>query len=207
MQPETHDTGAEDHQVRRHRVDALRSAEVLVESSVDMDRASFLQLVDMVERRAPLVGSVDHGAHHWRLVGVTGAELVATVPGADPLVVLLFALFHDSQRETDYVDPEHGPRGAASARELIPSAVPGLSAERLAVLCTACELHTSGGPTDDPTLGACWDSDRLNLWRVGIEPSPLYLSTDEAKRPERIHWAEPLQSQDFTWPEVFDAYF
>ena len=36
----------------------------------------------------------------------------------------MFALFHDSQRETDYIDPEHGPRGALPARELIPSVAP-----------------------------------------------------------------------------------
>ena len=171
-----------------------------------MDADGFLQLVDLVEQRAPLVGSTEHGAHHWRLVGVTGAELAPTVPDADPLVVLLFALFHDSQRETDYIDPEHGPRGALLARELIPSFLSDFEEERLEVLCKACELHTSAGPTDDPTLGTCWDSDRLNLWRVGIEPSPYYLSTEEAKRPERIQWAEGLQEKDFAWDEIFGMY-
>ena len=171
-----------------------------------MDRESFVRLVATVEGRAPLVGSVDHGGHHWRLVGVTGAELVATVPDADALVVLLFALFHDSQRETDYVDPEHGPRGALLARELIPAALPDFEPDRLDVLCKACELHTSAGPTDDPTLGTCWDSDRLNLWRVGIEPSPNYLSTEEAKRPERIQWAEALQERDFDWLDIIKMY-
>lgn len=171
-----------------------------------MDHDSFLRLVVAVEGRALLVGSVDHGGHHWRLVGVTGAELVATVPDADPLVVLLFALFHDSQRETDYVDPEHGLRGARLARELIPTVAADLEPDRLDVLCKACDLHTSAGPTDDPTLGVCWDSDRLNLWRVGIEPSPYYLSTDEARRPERIHWAEDLQEKDFDWPDIIKMY-
>lgn len=171
---------------------------------VDADR--FLKLVDTVEKRAPLVGSADHGAHHWRLVAVTGAELLSTVPEADPVVALLFALFHDSQRETDYVDPEHGPRGARLARELVPGALPEVGSDRLEVLCEACDLHTTAPATDHPTLGTCWDSDRLNLWRVGIEPSPLYLSTDEAKRPERIAWAEGLQERDYGWDEVLEMY-
>lgn len=171
-----------------------------------IDKTTWLDLVRTVEGRAPLVGSQDHGAHHWRLVGVTGAELLATVPEADPLVVLLFALFHDSQRETDYVDPEHGPRGARLARELVPDVVPHLAPERLEVLAHACEVHTTASPTDDPTLGTCWDSDRLNLWRVGIEPSTLYLSTDEAKRTERIMWAERLQDEDFEWNDVLERY-
>lgn len=143
---------------------------------------AFLELTRTVESRAPLAGSGDHGVHHWQLVGVTGAELVTTVPDADPLVVLLFALFHDSQRETDYVDPEHGPRGAALARELLPNAFRALEPGRLEVLCDVCERHTTAPPTDEVTLGTCWDSDRLNLWRVGIEPSARFLSSEEAKR-------------------------
>ena len=137
---------------------------------------------------------------------MTGSELLATVPAADPLVVLLFALFHDSQRETDYIDPEHGPRGAALARELIPAALPQVEDMDLQVLCRACELHTTAPPSGHPTLGTCWDSDRLNLWRVGIEPSPRYLSTEEAKRDERIRWAETLQDRDFTWEEILGMY-
>lgn len=165
-----------------------------------------LDLVDAVEKRSPLVDSPDHGAHHWRLVALTGSELLPRVPAADPLVVLLFALFHDSQRETEYVDPEHGLRGALLARELIVPALPDFDPDRLETLCRACELHTAAPPTDDPTLGTCWDSDRLNLWRVGIEPSPLYLSSEEAKRAERIQWAEELQEQDFTWAQILNSY-
>ena len=171
-----------------------------------IDNKTWLELVEKVERRAPLVGSPDHGAHHWRLVAVTGAELLPTVPTADPLVILLFALFHDSQRETEYVDPEHGPRGARLARELVPGAIPDLEPARLDKLCEACDLHTSAGPTDEPTLGTCWDSDRLNLWRVEIEPSPMYLSSEEAKRPERISWAYHLQDRDFAWDDVLAMY-
>lgn len=171
-----------------------------------IDAAAWRDLVATVEGRAPLVGSPDHGAHHWRLVGVTGAQLAKTVPDADPLVVLLFALFHDSQRETDYVDPEHGARGAALARELLPHALPDLDAARLEKLCEACDLHTAAPPTREPTLGTCWDSDRLNLWRVGIQPLSLYLSTPEAKRPERIAWAEDLQDGDYAWDAVLEMY-
>ncbi|MBB6018173.1 hypothetical protein HNQ04_003450 [Deinococcus radiopugnans ATCC 19172] len=32
----------------------------------------------------------------------------------------------------------------------------------------ACKHHASGQTTDEPTLGACWDADRLDLPRVGI---------------------------------------
>ena len=171
-----------------------------------MDADVFLTLADEVERVAPLADSSDHGIHHWQLVAVTGAELAATVPDADRLVLLLFALFHDSQRETDYVDPEHGPRAAALAVEMVPRSIPELHPDRLELLRTACDLHTTAPATDQPTLGTCWDADRLNLWRVGIAPLPMYLSTDEAKRPERIHWAEELQERDFSWEQISELY-
>ena len=171
-----------------------------------MDWDELERLIGEVEASAPLVESYDHGSHHWRLVGWVGSELLPTVSDADPLVVFLFALFHDSQRENEWDDPEHGQRGAELARRLIPKWLPTTSADQLDVLYEACALHTEAGPTDDPTLGTCWDSDRLNLWRVGTEPSPRYLSTKEAKRPERIEWANDLQSKDFEWKEISKAY-
>lgn len=164
------------------------------------------RLIAEVEASAPLVDSFDHGSHHWRLVGWVGSEILKAVRDADPLVVFLFALFHDSQRENEWDDPEHGPRGAGLARQLIPRWLPELSSEQLDVLCDACALHTEAGPTEHATLGTCWDSDRLNLWRVGTEPNPRYLSTKEAKRPERIEWANDLQSKDFEWTEIWGAY-
>lgn len=166
----------------------------------------FLELVSVVESRARLVDSPDHGARHWRLVTWTGVEVLEMFQEADDLVVLLFALFHDSQRENEFDDPDHGARGAALATELLPVHLPELAQDRLEKLATACELHTTAPPTNDPTLGTCWDCDRLNLWRVGIEPSPSYLSTDLAKDPELIHWALRLQDLDYTWREIFDRY-
>lgn len=171
-----------------------------------MDWPALERLIGEVEAIAPLADSFDHGSHHWRLVGRVGSELLPTVEGADPSVVFLFALFHDSQRVNEWDDPQHGPRGADLARRLVPKWLPEFSAEPLDVLCAACALHTEAGPTEDPTVGICWDSDRLNLWRVGIEPEPRYLSTNEAKRPERIKWALDLQSQDFEWREIWAAY-
>jgi uncharacterized protein len=40
------------------------------------------------------------------------------------------------------------------------------------------------------TIQTCWDSDRLDLGRVGIMPHPSLLCTEVAKRPETIKWAD-----------------
>jgi uncharacterized protein len=128
-----------------------------------------------------------HGIRHWERVRENGRRLVE-VTGADPVVVEFFAALHDSRRFNDYRDPQHGARAAELIRELDPSLIP-LTAAQLDVLAEACRTHTSGTKTDDPTIGTCWDADRLDLLRVGTRPDPRYLVTEAARDPEVIAWA------------------
>ncbi|BCU77864.1 hypothetical protein llg_25790 [Luteolibacter sp. LG18] len=116
-----------------------------------------------------------HGPDHWRRVE-RNAVLLATRTGADVDVVRLFALFHDSRRENDGHDPEHGARGAAHAAELRGTAY-ALDDARFELLRLACTGHTDGLHHPDPTIGTCWDADRLDLGRVGMIPDPYYMST------------------------------
>lgn len=62
--------------------------------------------------------SYHHGERHWRAVAHAGLQLAPSLPGSRPLVILLFALFHDAMRENEYTDPEHGLRGAELSRQL-----------------------------------------------------------------------------------------
>ena len=121
-----------------------------------------------------------HGPEHWRQVAFNGL-LLARTTGADPVVVCLFALFHDARRLNECWDPRHGPRGAALAREWR-GARYELDDGRLDLLVRACREHTSArAPTGDPTVDTCLDADRLDLARVGILPDPDRLLTDAAR--------------------------
>ena len=120
-----------------------------------------------------------HGRVHWERVRENGFALASATEGADPEVVGLFALFHDSMRMNDGHDPDHGKRGSALARELA-SLLP-LEQSQLERLTTACDGHTDGFVSDDPTVGTCWDADRLDLPRVGIRPDARFLSTAAAR--------------------------
>ena len=122
------------------------------------------------------LGSALHGPRHWRAVARVGAELARRTPGADLELVLLFAFAHDTRRWHDGRDPDHGRRAAAAVRALAGAGVLDLSPERLRLLCRACAGHADGLTSADPTIGACWDADRLNLWRVGVAPSRRLLS-------------------------------
>ncbi|MEA2516366.1 MAG: uncharacterized protein QOG16_204 [Actinomycetota bacterium] len=165
----------------------------------------YRDLVSEALARSNRPQSVDHGIHHWQLVAVCGAELIPLVPGVDPDVVFCFALFHDSMRENDYVDPGHGKRGGELARELL-GGRELLDEAQLDDLVYACDHHTSSRTSDDPTIGVCWDSDRLNLWRVAIEPDPRLMSTSAGRDPERIAWAERLQDENHSWDEIREMY-
>jgi uncharacterized protein len=63
---------------------------------------------------------------------------------------------------------------------IVPS-VFSLDRIRLDVLKHAIRLHTSGLTTEDPTVGTCWDADRLDIGRVGIIPSSRFMSTSAGK--------------------------
>src|SRR5918998_2576087 len=74
-------------------------------------------------------------------------------------------------RLNDSHDPRHGPRGAALAREMRGEAF-DLEEAEMELLGFACEEHTNSGVSSDPTVGVCWDADRLNLWRGGGKTGP-----------------------------------
>ena len=162
-------------------------------------------LVEEAVGRATRPDSPHHGVHHWQLVAWTGAQLLPDVVEADPDVVFCFALFHDSMRLNEYADPEHGLRGGELALELLKD-WPHLDQFRLETLADACARHTGGETSSDPSLAVCWDSDRLNLWRVGYRPDPTYLSTEPSKVPGRIEWARRLQQERYSWEQICLAY-
>jgi uncharacterized protein len=163
------------------------------------------RLVEAVLERSTGKDSSIHGESHWQRVAAAGLTLLPGTPGADPVLVFLFALFHDSMRLNDKYDPLHGPRGAALARELRGEPFELEDAE-MGLLAFACEEHTNGGVGSDPTVGVCWDADRLNLWRVGIRPNPQFLSTEAARSEERIAWARDLQQEHFAWKDLNRAF-
>jgi len=128
-----------------------------------------------------------HGITHWARVLENGLRL-ASHTGAQTLVVALFAVFHDSRRTNESRDPGHGRRGAEFGK-ILNGRVFHLSDDDFTLFETACAYHTDSLTTGDVTVQTCWDSDRLDLGRVGIIPDPKYLCTTAAKQPEFLSWA------------------
>src|SRR5688500_13684207 len=120
-----------------------------------------------------------HGPAHWRRVEGNGLML-ARESRADEYVVRLFAVMHDSRRHDEGTDWGHGQRGAELAR-LLRGKLFDLDDARLDMLCDACAGHEKGNISADPTIGTCWDADRLDLGRVGARPDPAYMSTEAGR--------------------------
>ena len=156
-------------------------------------------LLNEVRARSTGIGSHIHGELHWRTVGANGLWLAEPLDGADTLVIFLFALLHDSMRVNDSIDPEHGPRAAAFAGELHAEGVLPATAAQLETLQYACFEHTNGLVSTDPTVGACWDADRLDLPRVGIQPDPARFST------ARAHEGPPTITELPDWETLYAA--
>ena len=156
-------------------------------------------LLAEVRARGTGISSHIHGELHWRTVGANGLWLAEPLDSADTYVIFLFALLHDSMRENDSVDPGHGPRAAAFAGALHAEGVLPATAPQLETLQYACFEHTNGLVSDDPTVGCCWDADRLDLPRVWITPDPALFSTP------RAHEGVPDWGEPPSWESLYAA--
>ncbi|MDQ3066031.1 MAG: hypothetical protein M3R12_02605 [Actinomycetota bacterium] len=156
-------------------------------------------LLTEVRARSTGIASHIHGEVHWRTVGANGLWIAESLEDADTEVIFLFALLHDTMRLNDGHDPEHGRRAAAFAGELHAEGLLGIEASQLELLLHGCAEHADGTVSTSPTVGACWDADRLDLPRVGITPRPELFSTDVARSGTHHSGESP------SWGELFGS--
>lgn len=147
-----------------------------------------VNLIDAVRDQFRINWSGLHGISHWARVYDIGMKLTDQT-GANRTVVELFSIFHDSGRYNEGTDPQHGPRGAELALQYRKTHLHQLPDNAFELLITACRQHTSAPTHEDITVQTCFDSDRLDLGRVGTTPDPRYLCTNAAKTPDMISWA------------------
>lgn len=137
-------------------------------------------LFDAVMAQYRLDADGIHGLRHWQRVE-RFASRIAAEEQIQSDVFSLFALFHDACRRNDGRDPFHGPRGAELVRQFHGTYF-NLPLAELDRLCEACEGHTRETHHDDPIISICWDADRLDLTRIGIQPDPALLNRDASRK-------------------------
>ena len=120
-----------------------------------------------------------HGISHWDRVA-RNADALST-SDVDSLVVKAFAYIHDVERINESDDWQHGPRAALLVDEIRSSVLGFLNDLEIEQLKEACRLHTLRHKTEDATVNACFDADRLDLGRVGITPNPDKMATETGR--------------------------
>ena len=120
-----------------------------------------------------------HGPEHWARVERNGLY-IAQKTGANQTIVKLFAVFHDCMRLNEYDDPGHGRRGAEYATQIKNERI-NISQDDFDKFYYACEWHTDKRTTDDITIAACWDADRLDIGRVGFTLDPFFMNSKPAQ--------------------------
>jgi len=159
---------------------------------------AYADILEIIKRQYLLDWEGIHGVRHWSRVMQNGLR-IAEDNDADTTVVCLFALYHDACRTNEGHDPAHGTRGAALARSHHAKLFRA-SKDQLDLLIEACDNHTDGVTSNDPTLGACWDADRLDLPRVSIYPRAEFLSCEAAMTHETMRWAAEHAEADTLAP-------
>ena len=120
-----------------------------------------------------------HGYAHWMRVLHNG-RLLANAEGANIKVVELFCLLHDTQRQNEHMDPNHGYRAAKFSKTL-KGVWFDADDKEMELLEEALAYHSDGYTEGDITVQVCWDADRLDLGRISVKPIASRLCTHTAK--------------------------
>lgn len=168
-------------------------------------RAEWEDLLREAKSLSTMPDSPLHGDAHWRAVASSGLDIADADAGVNRRLVVAFGLIHDFQRIDDGWDEEHGAR-AANAIGRLKSLPAMLSRTEISKLKTACEDHEKGFVSEDPAIGACWDADRVNLWRIGVKPDPAFFSVLRVGRgfEEVSHKARETFRNPPGWQEIFE---
>lgn len=126
----------------------------------------------------------DHGIKHWESV-FKHSQILANHYEISSKVFELFALLHDSKREDEYQDINHGLRASVFVKELLVNDLIKLNKQDAERLIFACANHTVKNKTnplcDDLIVQICFDSDKLDLGRVWMTPDKNRMYTSYAK--------------------------
>lgn len=131
-----------------------------------------------------------HGVTHWEHVEKFGLMMAKECPSADTDVIRWFAYIHDCRRGTEGWCEEHGRIAAKFIAKIRNTFLSDLSDEQITILRLACRSHTVKRRTKEITADICLDADRLDLYRVGIEPDPKLMASEIGKRYAEIPYEE-----------------
>jgi uncharacterized protein len=149
-----------------------------------MKEFKYFKLIEQIKKEFKIDYYGDHGINHWQRV-YENTQKLSNYYKIESEVFELFALLHDSKRHDEYEDRYHGVRAAGYVQKLLRNGNIQLGKEDTERLLYACANHTKSDKEDplfnDIIVQICFDSDRLDIGRVGYDVDPAYLATGYAK--------------------------
>lgn len=149
-----------------------------------MKEFKYLELLDQIKKEFKIDYYGDHGIYHWQRV-YENTQKLSKYYNIQSEVFELFAILHDSKRHDEYTDRHHGVRAAGYVQKLMRNGLIELDDQDGERLLYACANHTSSDNEhplfNDLIVQICFDSDRLDIGRVGYDVDPKYLATEYAK--------------------------
>jgi hypothetical protein len=111
-----------------------------------------------------------HGERHAYVISHL-ALLIAVLEDIPPIAPAIAGALHDIGRTGDAADSDHPSRGAAVAKNLVPTLrSAALPSEACAAVVSAIESHSEDGPASCPVSAVLRDADRLPLaWERGFD--------------------------------------
>lgn len=155
-------------------------------------------------RQFTYIDSRLHGPAHWVRVHRFGTMLANSLnlSEREARCVEVFSFTHDLARIDDGGGNQHAIDGAIHAFKVMDAIFPDLDEAQQQLISAAIRYHSDGLRADEAyyrgfieinewsedvlinTVGCCFDADRLDLLRLGVEPHERYMSTG--------YWADVL---------------
>ena len=156
----------------------------LKQRRISIKQFKYENLIKQIKNEFKIDYYGDHGINHWRRV-YRNTQLLSSHYKIESEVFELFSLLHDSKREDEFEDKHHGKRASIFVQKLLDENAISLRDKDADRLIYACANHTYSDKGDplfsDRVVQICFDSDRLDIGRVGFEVDAKYLATDFAK--------------------------
>ncbi|MGE4382457.1 MAG: hypothetical protein AB7D41_04580 [Arcobacter sp.] len=157
---------------------------IISKKEVIKEFEEYSSLLEEIEKQFKIDFYGDHGIYHWYSV-YKNTQKLSKYYNIESKVFKLFSILHDSKRINEDYDLMHGKEASVYVKQLFDDLKINLNIEDLNRLIFACANHTkldkSSYLANDLIVQICLDSDKLDLARVGIEPSSKYMLTSYSK--------------------------
>jgi len=166
----------------------------------ELEREIIRQFVFLFKKNA----TTYHGFDHIYRVSEIAFDLALNEAPKFANNIFLAACLHDLGKTTDGPEKNHGLKAIFIAKKLLKSYWPKAN---INFILKTIIRHEKSLPVNDPAAGCMLDADRLDLFRLKMEPKEKFLSTQGGKNIlKAVREKYPLPTIYKLWPKIFKEF-